>query len=622
MSLQSALSIALSGLRVTNASIDLAARNIANAYTPGYTAKVQNPIATLSGGVLTGVSTGEIRREVDIFLQQQLRTEVSVGAQVDVRADFLARLDAIFGRPGEANALDTILNDMDAAFQALAATPDEFGTRDSVVNQALTLANQLNRLSDDVQLMRRETEVGLANAVAEANLAMQEIARLNTEIKNNFDSPDGIADLEDRRDAFIDQLSQLMDIRVVEGDRGTVRVFTTGGNLLVDGQAAQLNFDERSGIDASALYSEIDSERGVGTITLTAFGGNTLDLFRQGEFRSGKIAALRELRDETLVQAQAQLDELAHSLALSLSSAQVAGTAATVGPQTGFDLDVSDLMSGNTIEVTITQGGTPQTFTFVRVDDPASLPLSGDVTPNPNDTVIGIDFSGGLAGAAAAMDAALDAALGVDVAVSSPAANTLQILNDAGGTVTIDSVEAVVTPAATQDNGLQLALFSDGGLAYSASHDGGSQKVGFAGRISVNAAVIADSSLLVSYSTSPPTGSGDPARPLELLARFSETSFTFSPGTGIGSSSTPVSTTVREFGQRIVNFQGQQAEITLAAQDAQSIVVGALHDRFQADTAVNVDDELARLTQLQNAYAANARVMSVVQELVEILIRV
>ena len=622
MSLSSALSIALSGLRVANTSIDLAARNIANANTPGYTRKVQLPVAQLSGGIATGVELGDVKRDIDAFLQQQLRTEVAIGAAVDTRAQFLARIDAMFGRPGEANALDTILSGFNNALQELSTTPDAFSARDGAVNHAANLANQLNRLSGDIQLMRQETELGLNDAVAEANLALQEIAQLNTEISARYDDQLGFADVADRRDQAIDRLAQLLDIRVLEGERGTVRVFTNGGNLLVDGQAVTLNFDERSNIGPASRYSETESERSVGTLTIEGFGGASLDLFRHGDIGSGRIAALKELRDETLVQAQAQLDELAHGLALAMSSAQVAGTAASVGPQTGFDLDVADLAAGNPIQVTITQGGTPQTFTFIRVDDPATLPLPADATADPNDTVIGIDFSGGLAGAAAAMDAALDAALGVDVAVSSPGANTLQILNDAGGTVTIDTVQATVTPMATQDSGLQLALFTDGGSPYTGSFDGVSQRIGLAGRIAVNAAVVNDSSLLVSYSTTPPTGSGDPARPLELLARFNETAFTFSPSTGLGTPGSPLSTSIREFGQRVINFQGQQAQNAESVQTAQGIVVDSLNDRFKADTEVNIDEELARLTELQNAYAANARVMSVVQELIDVLLRV
>jgi flagellar hook-associated protein 1 FlgK len=625
MSLQGSLNIALSGLRATTTSVDLSARNIANAQTPGYTRKTQLAEAQISNGVSVGVRSGNIQRDVDLFLQAQLRTEIGIGAQIDVRAQFLSRMDVMFGRPGEANALDTILNDFDTSLQALVTSPEDFSARGSVVNQAMTVADQLNRLSGEIQGLRQEAESGIADAVNEANVALTEIARLNTEIQARYDSTSGMADLEDQRDGYVDRLAQLLDVRVTEGERGSVRVFTSGGNLLVDAQPVTLGFDEHSGINATSLYNVDDSERGVGTLTMTSFGGAELDLFRHGTLHSGEIAALREMRDVTLVQAQAQLDELAHGLAMSMSQSSVPGTATTVGPQTGFDIDVSDLISGNNISVTVTQGGSPQTFTFIRVDDPTSLPLANDATANPNDTVIGIDFSGGLAGAAAAMDAALDAALGVDVDVTSPGANTLRILNDAGATVSIDSVDALVTPSALQDGGLQLAMFSDlngSNQPYSGSFDGGSQKVGFASRIAVNPALISDNSLLVSYSTSPPTGSGDPARPLELLARFSETPFTFTPSTGIGSPSSPISTSISDFGHRIITFQGQQSEVAVRAQEAQSIVVGALNERYQADTGVDIDQELARLTELENVYAANARVMSVVQELIDILVRI
>ncbi len=625
MSLQGSLNIALQGLRVTNNTVDVAARNIANSQTPGYSRKVHVTEATVSNGVVTGVRTGDIRRDVDLFLQAQLRTEIGIAAQVDVKAEFLTRVDLVFGRPGDSNALDTIINDFDSSLQGLVTSPEDFGARNTAVNQAVVLADQLNRLSDEIQALRQQAESGLADAASEANAALGEIARLNGEIQQRFDSNLGVADLEDQRDIQIDKLAQLIDVRTTQGERGTVRVFTTGGNLLVDSQAVTLSFDEHSGINATSLYNVDDAQRGVGTLKLTNFGGAELDLFRHGTIGSGKIAAFRELRDVTLVQAQAQLDELAHGLALSMSQVKVDGVAATAGTQTGFDINVADLVSGNQLSLTVGQGATQQTFTFIRVDDPASLPLSNDATTNPNDTVIGIDFSGGLAGATAAMDAALDAALGVDVSVSSPSADTIRILNDVAAVVSIDAASATVTPTATQDSGLQLALFTDFtgfNEPYSGSFDGGSQKLGFAGRIQVNQAVLADNSLLVSYSTSPPTGSGDPARPLDLLARLSETQFSFSPGSGIGSEGSPLNTSVRDFGSRVINFQAQQTEVANSAQASQAIVIGALSERYSADTGVDIDQELAKLTELQNIYAANARVMTVIQELLDVIVRI
>ncbi len=52
---------------------------------------------------------------------------------------------------------------------------------------------------------------------------------------------------------------------------------------------------------------------------------------------SGRIGADLKLRDTTLVQAQTQLDQLAATLASSLSDLTTAGTPVTVGSKAGFD---------------------------------------------------------------------------------------------------------------------------------------------------------------------------------------------------------------------------------------------------------------------------------------------
>lgn len=622
MSLQGALSTAVTGLRASQVGVDLVARNLANADTPGYTKKTQLPISQYTNGQVIGVNAGIIQREVDSFVQQQLRTEIGIGAHIDVRTEFLSRIDQLFGAPGQANALDTVLNQFGQSLQGLIATPESFGARQLVVTDATALAKQLNSLSAEIQQMRQQTELALSDAVDAANVAMHEIARLNAEIQTIHDTAPGTADLADARDRYIDQLSRLMDIQVAEGTRGAVRVYSSGGNLLVDQQAATFAFDARTMMDASAQYSNDEAERGVGTITMVSLGSTTLDLFRHGTFNSGEIAAYKELRDVTLVQAQAQLDEIAHGLALAMSSTSVAGTAESVGAQDGFSIDVADLMAGNEVSVTYsrTPPGTPQTVTFVRVDDPGSLPLSNDFTARPNDTVIGIDFSNGMAAAAAAMDEAL----GAGFTVTAPGADTIRFLDDgAGDTVAISAVSAQVTPGELQGGTLGAALFVDlqgSYLTYSNSpHDDG-QKLGFSGRITFNQEIAADNSLLVDYDGS--IGSSDPARPQNLYDRLSGTPFVFSAATGIGGARAPFTGSITSFTQRVINFQAQQASEAQRSQEAQTIVIDALQTRFDNDTKVNVDEELSRLLEFQNSYAANARVMSVIKELLDILMHI
>lgn len=623
MGLTGSLNIALSGMRLTQTSLDLVARNIANAETPGYTKKSLRPIEPVSGSETTGVVVGEITRDVDAFLLQQLRVERAFGRTAEIGADFFARIDQLFGTPGGANALDTIVNEFGLALQDLVTSPDQVGSRETVLTRAQGLADHLNRMTRDIQTMRQEAEFAIGDATREANFAMQEIVRLNKEIQVAVANGSPLGDLQDQRDRFIDQLSGLLDIRVSENADGSVKIFSSGGDLLVGVQAATLTFDEHTGVNATSFYDVDDDKRQVGTLKIGTDGAQ-VDLFKHGNLNSGAIAALRDLRDGVLVEAQAQLDELAHALALALSTVDAQGTAVTPGPGTeaGFDLNIAGLQAGNPISVTFTDNppGFEQTITFVRVDDPASLPLGDDVTPNPNDTVVGIDFSGGLAAAVAAMDAAL----GGNISVTSPAAETIRIVDDgAAGQSDIASVSARITATATSGQGLALPLFIDQGASlgsYSASLDGVPQKTGFAGRILVNPDVLNDPASLVVYSTSPPTDNGDPARPEALLDRFAETPFSFSAVSGISTVSQPFNGTISDFTSRVVNFQGQRAQAAERANEAQTIIVGQLESRLSSETAVDVDAEIADLINLQNAFAANARVISVVQELVEILL--
>jgi flagellar hook-associated protein 1 FlgK len=51
-------------------------------------------------------------------------------------------------------------------------------------------------------------------------------------------------------------------------------------------------------------------------------------------------------------------------------------------------------------------------------------------------------------------------------------------------------------------------------------------------------------------------------------------------------------------------------------------VVNALQQRFSEGAAVNIDVEMAALLALQNSYGANARVMSTVKEMLDMLLKI
>src|SRR5947207_2543305 len=129
MGLGQALSAAVSGLRVTQSSLSLVASNIANAETPGYVKKTSTQVASASGSVTIGVRLSSINRELDQYLQRQLRTETSGGTYASTRSDYFQRLQGVFGQPGEDNALTTVFNGFVSAAQTLSTSPDSSSAR-------------------------------------------------------------------------------------------------------------------------------------------------------------------------------------------------------------------------------------------------------------------------------------------------------------------------------------------------------------------------------------------------------------------------------------------------------------------------------------------------------------
>jgi flagellar hook-associated protein 1 len=178
MGLGQALTSAVSGLRVTQSGLSLVAANIANAETPGYVKKTATQVAAASGSLTIGVRLSSINRELDQYLQRQLRTETSGGAYATTRADFFQRLQNVFGEPGGENALETVFNGFISAAQALSTSPDSASARYGLLSAGQTLAQHLNGMTADIQGLRSDAELGLSDAVAQANNAMSQIASI------------------------------------------------------------------------------------------------------------------------------------------------------------------------------------------------------------------------------------------------------------------------------------------------------------------------------------------------------------------------------------------------------------------------------------------------------------
>jgi flagellar hook-associated protein 1 FlgK len=619
MSLNDALSIAMAGLRANQAAMALVSSNVANAETPGYVKKSVDQVQTITGSTGSGVNITGINRELDAYIQTQLRTETSGASYASLKSDFLQQLQGLYGNPDSSGTLETSFNALTSAVQALATSPDSQSARIGVVNAAQVLAGQLNSMSQGIQTLRSAAETGINDTVNSANTLMKQIAAINNQLQAN---PNGgtstdaaTASLLDQRDQYVTQLSQIMDIRVTTNSANQVTIFTGSGAQLVGNEAATLSFNAQGTVSPSTSYNSNPGLSTLGAIKVNYPNGGSIDL--TNTIKSGTLAAYVELRDKTLTQAQTQLDQFAASISSALSDKTTPGTATTSGAQAGFNLDLTGMQAGNTINVTYTDTATnkQRTVTIVRVDDPSVLPLSNSATNDPNDTVVGIDFSG----ASGSIASQLNAALGGSNLQFSGTSTNLTVLNNAGFS-TINSASTTITQTSLQNGSPQVALFTDNGAAYTgATGATGSQLTGLAGRLTVNAGLVADPSKLVAYSST--AAAGDTTRADFITQQLTNAKFSYSPATGVGSGSAPFTGTLLSYMQQFTAAQGAAASAAQQVSDGQNVVLNTLQQKFTATSGVNIDDEMAHLLSLQNAYSANARVMSTVNDMYKTLMQ-
>jgi flagellar hook-associated protein 1 len=217
----------------------------------------------------------------------------------------------------------------------------------------------------------------------------------------------------------------------------------------------------------------------------------------------------------------------------------------------------------------------------------------------------------------------LNTALGVSASLqfANPSGSTLRVLDD-GVPNRSDVTAASVTKTVSSLTGgsAELPLFTDGGALYTGAISGnGLQQTGLAARISVNNALIGDPSRTIVYSTSPLTAAGDTTRSDFLFNQLTAGSNRYSPQTGIGTTATPFTGTLLNFAKQFISAQGQAANTAKQLADGQDVVLNTLQKKVNSTSGVNIDEEMAHLLALQNAYSANARVMSTVKQLFDLL---
>jgi flagellar hook-associated protein 1 FlgK len=313
MTLLSSLNTALSSLRAQMSALQTAGHNIANATTPGYSrqrVELETNIARnfITYQLGTGVRIKGVQRIVDNFLEASLQNASSKLGQLGVRQDTLERLEGMIQGSSE-SSIGTQLDKLFSALSDLSARPEDISARVLVLEQADSLSASIRELAENIKSARESLNDQLKLTIEQVNRITSEIASLNKEIvkvEGAGTSPNAANDLRDRRGLLTKQLAEYLDLRAVEAPNGELNILV-GGTFLVNGTNSYALTTQDS-VDKNSVISTVVMEDG-GAINI----------------KDGKIAGIINARDEDLRSIMQDLDALANSIILEFNKVQSTG---------------------------------------------------------------------------------------------------------------------------------------------------------------------------------------------------------------------------------------------------------------------------------------------------------
>jgi len=313
-SLNSSLNMGQRALSINQRAMQTVGHNIANQETEGFSRQqvrsgTSAPDPTGLGG---GADAQPTSRVYDKFVQRKILQENPRSEMFKSRGEFLQKIEIIFSET-EGNGLHKALNEFWNSWSQLSNQPESEPARMRVKEQSDVLASRFRGMYSQLSGLRKEINGRLVATVNKVNELGQKVAELNRQIFS-YEGRQRVAnDMRDARNQAIEELSALVDVNSFEDPNGRTTVIIGRDWTLVEGiNRYQLDGKMKGG------------ELGMLNIDGVSTNDNRRDLTRT--FREGEMAEMLRMRDDTIVEYQKNLDEIAFSLAGKVNKIHASGT--------------------------------------------------------------------------------------------------------------------------------------------------------------------------------------------------------------------------------------------------------------------------------------------------------
>ncbi|MGB4101813.1 MAG: flagellar hook-associated protein FlgK [Alphaproteobacteria bacterium] len=309
MSLDAALSGALSSLQTVQRQISVISNNINNANTPGYTRKTVQTESVGNGVTLVGVKISNIARTNDETLQRSMNISTSNESLVATQQEYLARLQGILGTGSNNVQLTNTIQTFAADWNLLQAEPESVALQNQIISDGTAVANTIKSVANQIEQLDRSIISDISGTISQLNSALQSIQKLNAQIADAKASGLPIGDYQDQRDQAINLIAQFVDIRVMQNGNDQIAIFTPQGFNLLNGDPEQFAYD---GVNLTLVGSS--------TSVSANLTGGKLEALLNLRADSSPAAANTDPTREVIRKLRNQLDQLANGFLAATTS--------------------------------------------------------------------------------------------------------------------------------------------------------------------------------------------------------------------------------------------------------------------------------------------------------------
>lgn len=561
MSLIGSLNIGRSALTTHQAAIQTIGNNIANAGNENYTRQVANldPVQgqKYQQGIFlgAGVNLSSVQRQIDEALEGRIRGSIADSESADQMQQWLGRVEAVFNELSDED-LSTQFSTFFNSWSNLANKPQDIGLRQVVLQNGDAVAKTFKSLRGQLESLKTDSGERLKGLAADADSLASRIAELNGKIAQAEGGSGGANSLRDQRDALLKDLSKLVDVKAIQRESGATDVYI-GSEPLVIGASSKGLYLKQTVVSNQTSYS-ICFKSNNGPVTVT----------------SGQLGAVNAAKTQ-IQGVEDQIDSLANSVIFELNKVHSSGQ----GLQGFSQIQASNNVDDPTLALNDPKAGlnfTPTNGSFV-------VHVKNKITGLTTSTLVQVDLDG-----AGANDTTLNS-LSADIDNIDNITSTVS-----GGRLSIKADSNDVEISFSQDTSGTLAALGVNNFFTGKN----------ASDIAVSNTVKSNPSMLAAARNGQPADN----QTARAIADLENTAVKTLQGQ-----------TLKDNYESIVNTVATSAASAKTNAEAASVVKETLSAQHEALSGVSLDEEALNLMREQRAYQGAARLISVVNELMDTL---